>query len=80
MSIFVLGDSKFDLISTRIYAIIAVEIVEDDSLFCRLTDPLTTYLTIDSSGAHGNNGYKTAKEDFLWGRNGYKKPFMADMT
>ncbi len=41
---------------------------------------LTTYLTIDSSGAHGNNGYKTAEEDLPWSRNGYKKPFAAERT
>ena len=41
---------------------------------------MTTYLTIDSSGAHGNNGYKTAKEDFPWNRSGYKKPFAAERT
>ena len=39
---------------------------------------MTTYLTIDSSGAHGNNGYKTAKEDLLWSGNGYKNPFVAE--
>lgn len=41
---------------------------------------MTTYLTIDSSGAHGNNGYKTAKEDLPWSTNGYKKPFVAERT
>ena len=41
---------------------------------------MTTYLTIDSSGAHGNNGYKTAKEDLLWSGNGYKKPIAAERT
>ena len=41
---------------------------------------MTTYLTIDSSGAHGNNGYKTAKEDLLWSGNGYKKAFVAERT
>jgi len=41
---------------------------------------LTTYLTIDSSGAHGNNGYKTAEEDLPWSGNGYKKPFAAERT
>lgn len=39
---------------------------------------MTTYLTIDSSGAHGNNGYKTAKEDLPWSGNGYKKAFVAE--
>ena len=41
---------------------------------------LTTYLTIDRFGAHGNNGYKTAKENFVWNRNGYKKAFVAERT
>ena len=41
---------------------------------------MTTYLTIDSSGAHGNNGYKIAKEDLPWSGNGYKKPFAAERT
>jgi hypothetical protein len=41
---------------------------------------LTTYLTIDSFGAHGNSGYKTAKEDMLWNGNGYKKPIAAERT
>ena len=41
---------------------------------------MTTYLTIDSSGAHGNNGYKTAKENLPWSGNGYKKPFAAERT
>ncbi len=41
---------------------------------------MTTYLTIDSSGAHGNNGYKTAKEDLLRSGNGYKKPFAAERS
>ncbi len=41
---------------------------------------MTTYLTIDSSGAHGNNGYKTAEEDLLRSGNGYKKPFAAERT
>lgn len=41
---------------------------------------MTTYLTIDSFGAHGNNGYKTAKEDLTWRGNGYKKPFATERT
>ena len=41
---------------------------------------MTTYLTIDSFGAHGNSGYKTAKEDMLWNGNGYKKPIAAERT
>ena len=39
---------------------------------------MTTYLTIDTFGAHGNNGYRTAKEYFAWSGNGYKKPFAVD--
>ncbi|MCM1061922.1 MAG: hypothetical protein NC452_16760 [Eubacterium sp.] len=39
---------------------------------------LTTYLTIDTLGIHGNNGYKTAKEDLPWSGNRYKKPFGAE--
>ncbi len=39
---------------------------------------MTTYLTIDSSGVHGNNGHKTAKEHSPWSGNGYKKPFAAE--
>ncbi len=39
---------------------------------------LTTYLTIDTSGAHGNNVYKTAEEHFPWSGNGYKKPSAAE--
>ncbi|MDE6580728.1 MAG: hypothetical protein K2K41_09375 [Ruminiclostridium sp.] len=42
--------------------------------------PLTTYLTIDSFGVHGNNGHKTAKEDMPWSGNRYKKPFVTDST
>lgn len=41
---------------------------------------MTTYLTIDSFGVHGNNGYKTAKEDLTWRGNGYKKPFATERT
>ena len=41
---------------------------------------MTTYLTIDSFGAHGNNGYKTAKEDLPWSGNGYKKPLAVERT
>ena len=53
-----------------------------DSLFCLfwIVTVLTTYLTIDSLGAHGNNGYKTAEEDFSWSGNGYKKPFAVERT
>ncbi len=39
---------------------------------------MTTYLIIDSSGAHGNNGCKTAKKDLSWSGNSYKKPFVAE--
>lgn len=41
---------------------------------------MTTYLTIDSPGAHGNNGYKTAIENLSQSRNGYKKPFVVERT
>ncbi len=41
---------------------------------------LTTYLTIDTPGVHGNNGHKTAKEHFPWSGNRYKKPFAAERT
>ena len=41
---------------------------------------MTTYLTIDSSGAHGNNGYKTPEDDLLCSGNGYKKPFASERT
>ncbi len=47
---------------------------------CRIILRLTTYLTIDTLGAHGNNGYKTAKEYSPWSENGYKKPFAAERT
>ncbi|MCM1166885.1 MAG: hypothetical protein NC401_12845 [Ruminococcus sp.] len=39
---------------------------------------LTTSLTIDTLGAHGNNGYKTAKEHLSRSGNRYKKPFAAE--
>ena len=41
---------------------------------------MTTYLTIDSFGTHGNNGYKTAKKDLTWSINSYKKPFAVERT
>lgn len=41
---------------------------------------MTTYLTIDSSGTHGNNGYKTAKEDLPLSGNRYKKSSFAERT
>ncbi len=60
------------------YNIIVTETIENQPLFCWLTVSTTTYLTIDRSEAHGNNGYKTAKDHLLWSRNGYKKPFVAE--
>ncbi len=39
---------------------------------------MTTYLTTNTLGAHGNNGYMTAKEHTPWSRNGYKKPFATE--
>ena len=45
-----------------------------------VAEKTTTYLTIDSSGAHGNNGYKTVKEDLPCSGNGYKKPLAAERT
>ena len=62
------------------YAIMASRAVGRLFCFFCILFPLTTYLTIDSFGAHGNNGYKIAKEDFLWSGNGYKKEFGADST
>lgn len=41
---------------------------------------MTTYLTIDSFGAHGNNEHKTVIEDLPWSVNGYKKPIAAERT
>lgn len=75
---FVYCGSNFDLTFVLVYAIMALEIVEVCSVSCRAASWLTTYLTIDSFGAHGNNGYKTAKGDFLWSVNGCKKPFAAE--
>ena len=77
---FVLCGSIFDLNFLLIYAIMTIETVKDCPLYYRFTAPLTTYLTIDSSGAHGNNGYKTAQEYFSWSENGYKKPLIAERT
>ncbi len=76
-SFFVLCGSNFDLLFTLDYAIMVLA-TPHSVLFLRVVFRLTTYLTIDSSGAHGNKGYKTAEEDLLWNGNGYKKPFVAD--
>ena len=48
-------------------------------VFCALFW-VTTYLTIDSFGAYGNNEYKTAKEHLSWSENRYKKSFVAERT
>lgn len=72
---FVLCDSNSDLIFVLNCAIIAFEVNEVCSESCRAAPRLTTYLTIDTLGAHGNNVHKTAKEHLLWSGNGYKKPF-----
>ncbi len=77
---FVYCGSNFDLTFVLVYAIIALEIVEVCSVSCRAASWLTTYLTIDTLRAYGNNGYKTAKEHFSRSRNGYKKPFAAERT
>ncbi len=74
----VYSGSNFDLIFLLIYVIIVLESVEVCLAPCELSPRLTTYLTIDRLGAHGNNGYKTAKEHFPWSGNGYKKPFAAE--
>ncbi len=39
---------------------------------------LTTYQTIDTLGAYGNNGYNTAEEHFLCSGSRYKKPFAVE--
>ncbi len=78
MLFFVYCCSIFDLIFLLIYVIIVLESVEVCSASCELLSCLTTYLTIDSSGAHGNNGYKTAKEHLPWSGNRYKKPFVVE--
>lgn len=57
--IFVYCGSNFDLIAVLIHVLIALEMV---GVCPSPIHRLTTYLTIDSLGAHGNNGYKTAKE------------------
>lgn len=74
---FVLCGSNFDLIFGCVYAIILLDSVD---VVLVVTSKMTTYLTIDSSGAHGNNGYKIVKEDLTWSGNGYKKPFAAERT
>ena len=68
------------MISAVLYAIIALESVEVCPPLCCADSSLTTYLTIDSSRAHGNNRGKTTKEHFPWSRNRYKKPFAAKRT
>ncbi len=78
MPFFVYCDSNFDLIFLLIYAIIVLGTNEVCSASCELPSCLTTSLTIDTLGAHGNNGYKTAKEHSPRSRNGYKKPFAAE--
>jgi len=75
---FVLCCSIFDLIFLLFYAIIVPETIEVCSASYRDVLRLTTYLTIDTLGAHGNNGYKTAEENLLWSRNRYKKPFAVE--
>ncbi len=78
MPFFVYSASNFDLIFLLIYGIIVLETIEDCSECYRAVPRLTTSLTIDTLGAHGNNGYKTAKKNLLWSGNGYKKPFAAE--
>ncbi len=78
MPFFVYCGSNFDLIFVVEYAIISSETGYVCPAPCLSAYSLTTYLTIDSSGAHGNNGYKTAKEHFSCSRNRYKKPFAAE--
>ncbi len=75
---FVYCGSNFDLIFLLIYVIIVLESVEVCLAPCELSSCLTTYLTIDRLGVHGNNGHKTAKEHSLWSGNGYKKPFAVE--
>ncbi len=62
------------------YAIISSETEYVGQIPCLSAYSLTTYLTIDTLGVHGNNGYKTAKEDLLRSGNGYKKPFAVERT
>ncbi len=78
MPFFVYSASNFDLTFLLIYVIIILETIEIRSAYCELPPRLTTFLTIDTLGAHGNNGYKTAKEQFLRSGNRYKKPFVAE--
>ncbi len=77
---FVYFGSIFDLIFLLTYTIIVLGINEVCSASCELPSCLTTSLTIDTLGVHGNNEYKTAKEHFPWSRNRYKKPFVAERT
>ena len=75
---FVLCGPNSDLIFLLIYAIIVLGKNEVCSASCELPSCLTTSLTIDTLGAHGNNGYKTAKEDLPRSGNRYKKAFAAE--
>ncbi len=75
---FVLCGSNFDLLFVVEYAIISSETEYVCQIPCLSAYSLTTYLTIDTFGAHGNNGYKTAKDDLPWSGNGYKKPFAVE--
>ncbi len=75
---FVYCGSNSDLIFLLIYVIIVLEAIEVCSACYRAASRLTTSLTIDTLVAHGNNGYKTAKDDLPWSGNGYKKPFAAE--
>ncbi len=75
---FVYCGSIFDLTFLPNYAIIVLDKDEVCSASCELPSRLTTYQTIDTLGAHGNNGYKTAKEHFSCSRNPYKKAFAAE--
>ncbi len=68
------------MIFLPIYAIIVLGSNEVCSASCGLPPRLTTSLTIDTLGVHGNNIHKTAKEHSPWSRNGYKKPSAAERT
>lgn len=77
---FVYCCSNFDLTFAPIYSIILSENARHKSYPYRAVLRLTTYQTIDTHVAYGNNGYKTAKEHFSRRGNGYKKPFAAERT
>ena len=72
---FVLCGSIFDMILQCAYVMMVLGI--NGFIVAVSFSKTTTYLTIDSSGVHGNNGYKTAKEHLPWNRNRYKKLFVA---